>query len=327
MHDVLVTGATGFIGLELSHQLAARPDVKVRATARRVSRAALLRPLDVEVLHANLHNRGSLERAVAGVDTVFHLAGRATFEDIDIIWPTLVDGAVEMAEAAGRAGVERFVYVSSLLVYGDEPDGIDAHTTPAPVIGYGKAKLVAERRLREVCDRHGMVFSALRLPHVYGARDLMFTRIHKGVFVAPGRGHNRYAHLHVDDAVRLLVAVAEQGWSGASAVADRSDVTWDDFFGILRAEYPHFAYAEVPRWLARSGAEVANLVGRSLPWPNLVTPGSVVAWNLEQWVDPTLLWSDLGLEPTYPTVAEGIPAALDDRVAFRWKHPVADRRR
>ncbi len=49
-----------------------------------------------------------------------------------------------------------------------------------------------------------------------------------------------------------------------------------------------------------------------------------MGWNLELPVKPGLVWSDLGVRPRYPTIAEGIPAVLDERVAFRWLHPHAD---
>ena len=42
-------------------------------------------------------------------------------------------------------------------------------------------------------------------------------------------------------------------------------------------------------------------------------------------VAPGMLWDDLGERPRYPTVEDGIPAVLDDCVAFRWVHPLADR--
>ena len=58
--------------------------------------------------------------------------------------------------------------------------------------------------------------------------------------------------------------------------------------------------------------------------PSLYTPDTVVGWNLRLPVEIGLLWRQLGLRPIYPTISEGLPAALDDSVAFRWRHPLTD---
>ncbi len=60
--------------------------------------------------------------------------------------------------------------------------------------------------------------------------------------------------------------------------------------------------------------------------PFLYTPGGVIGWNLALPVQTGLLWEELGIEPEYPTIYEGIPAVLDDSVAYRWLHPLADRK-
>lgn len=59
--------------------------------------------------------------------------------------------------------------------------------------------------------------------------------------------------------------------------------------------------------------------------PTLYTPDAVLGWNLNGHVKRGLLWNELEITPNYPTLYQGIPAVLDDCVAFRWIHPVADR--
>ena len=56
----------------------------------------------------------------------------------------------------------------------------------------------------------------------------------------------------------------------------------------------------------------------------MYTPDTVTSWNLNLPVRPGVLWDELGIRPSYPTIAEGLPAALDECVAFRWTHPHAD---
>lgn len=319
----LITGATGFIGFELAKLMDAegRP---MRLMVRRPARAALLRPLRAELVSADLMAPASLRRATEGVDTVFHLAARAVFEPYRRLRPTIVDGSVALMEAAAEAGVKSFVYASSMLVYDSQSDSIDESTPARPRVDYGVAKLEAEQRLAEIADRVGMKFAAVRLPHVYGASDLLFERLHRGLVIQAGAGRNLYSHLHVKDAARLLLGVAEQGWTGVSAVADQRPTDWREFFSTVWEHYPRFLQVSVPAWLARLGTELLRPVAALRRRPTLITPDTVVSWNLELPIRPGLLWEQLGLVPRYATIDEGIPAVLDDSLAFRWRHPLSD---
>ena len=57
----------------------------------------------------------------------------------------------------------------------------------------------------------------------------------------------------------------------------------------------------------------------------MYTRDTIRGFNLNQPVQPRLLWDDLGLAPRFKTIEEGIPAALDGCLHFRWQHPVFDR--
>jgi uncharacterized protein YbjT (DUF2867 family) len=85
----LVTGATGFIGLEVSRQLAEggmRPRLKVR----RPVRGLMLRNLDAEIMQADIRSPKSLHRLLSGIDTVIHLRARAAFEPYPRLYPSIV---------------------------------------------------------------------------------------------------------------------------------------------------------------------------------------------------------------------------------------------
>lgn len=319
----LITGSTGFIGFELAKLLKAEGQ-SMRLMVRRPQRAALLRPLGAELISADLMAPASLRRATEHVDTVFHLAARAVFEPYRRLRPTIVDGSVALMQAAAEAGVKSFVYASSMLVYDGQRDFIDESTPARPRVDYGIAKLEAEQRLAEIADRVGMRFAAVRLPHVYGASGLLFERLHRGLVIQAGAGHNLYSHLHVKDAARLLLGVAERGWTGASAVADQRPTSWREFFSTVWEHYPRFFQVSVPAWMARFGTELLRPVAALRRRPTLITPDTVVSWNLRLPIRPGMLWDRLELAPTYTTIAEGIPAALDDSLAFRWRHPLSD---
>lgn len=226
--------------------------------------------------------------------------------------------------AAAESGVSHFVYSSSLLVYGSQETEVDQTTPVSPAVAYGRAKVEAEQILAAEAEHSGVKLASLRLPHVYGARDLLFERVHNGPVVFAGRGDNLYSHLHVSDAARVLITAARQGWVGTTPVADDQPTTWSEFAHVLAEHYPRFRAFMLPAGLARLGTELLRPLVALRRRPSLYTPDTVIGWNLNVPVKPGLLWKDLGIRPAYPTIAEGIPAVLDDSVAFRWTHPNAD---
>ncbi|MDO9581972.1 MAG: NAD(P)-dependent oxidoreductase [Desulfomicrobium sp.] len=320
---ILVTGATGFIGLELARHLSSE-GLRPRLLVRRPDRAVLLHGLDAEVVPGDLEDQASLDRAVRGVDTVIHLGGRALFERYELVQGTLVQGSAALMRAAQEAGVRSFVFASSLLVYASNPHPIDATTPLEPLGGYGRAKAEAEDLLTKLAARNGLRLAILRLPHVYGPTSLLFDQIRSGWMFQPGPGANIYSHMHVHDAARLLTAVADSSWSGASPVADASPQRWVDFFARCRSLYPRFHYLRLSSWLALSGAFLAESLSAVRRRPAMLTTDAVRGFNLNLAVRPGLVWDELGLALRFPTIEEGLADVFCRGVPFAWQPSVRD---
>jgi dihydroflavonol-4-reductase len=323
MDKVLVTGATGFIGFEAARQLADR-GLRPRLLVRRPLRGMILKALDAEIMQGDLMQTDSLRRAMAGIDTVIHLGALAAFISYRLVRPSIVGGSRNLVEAAREAGVKQVVYGGSLLVYGDQQGLIDQATRPAPASGYGRAKLEAEQMMQALAEEAGMRFASLRLPHTYGARSLFFEEARKGRIFFPGSGRNRYAHLNVVDAARALIHAAETGLHGVAVVADNLPCTWNEFFEAVRTFYPRLRVTHIPKALALLGTGILDMAGMLLRRPNLYSVGAVRSWNLNQPVEPDTLPRVIGITPLYPTLLEGIPAVLDESIAFCWRHSMKD---
>ena len=165
---ILVTGASGFVGVALCRELLARGH-SVRAAVRRANPADDL-PGAQRVLVPDLATDFDRHALLEGIDVVVHLAAiahRAAHEGETR--RTNVDAAVRLAEAAAGS-VRRFVFMSSVKVHGeDSGDGAYVETTPTwPQDAYGRAKLEAERSLSELAGRTGMEVAMIRPPLVYG---------------------------------------------------------------------------------------------------------------------------------------------------------------
>jgi nucleoside-diphosphate-sugar epimerase len=280
--------------------------------------------MHAELVQGDLGSPKSLERMLAGVDTVIHLGARATFEPYRALRPSIVDGSVNLMGAALKAGVENFVYGGSLLVYGNKTEPITQQTPPDPRIGYSRAKLEAENALMRMAQETGMRFISIRLPHVYGVNSLLFNQIRRGTIVFPGKGSNLFAHLHVEDAARALIEAATEGSAGVWVVADDRNCTWNEVFQVVQHFYPRLKAVRVPRWLALAATRTLDTIHLMRSSWNRYSTGAVKSWTSNLPVVPNTLKELLGIEPVYPTIEQGIPAALDDCVSFYWQHSLID---
>ncbi|MBZ5604562.1 MAG: NAD-dependent epimerase/dehydratase family protein [Acidobacteriia bacterium] len=148
MKPTLVTGASGFIGWHVARKLLDRASA-VRVLARDPSR---VRELDgVEIVRGDLRDAGSLERAVAGVGVVYHIAAdyRLWARDPEEMFRSNVEGTRNLLGAAKAAGVERVVYTSTVGCIGVPRGGLGDETSPVSAEEmkgpYKRSKFEAER--------------------------------------------------------------------------------------------------------------------------------------------------------------------------------------
>ena len=107
-------------------------------------------------------------------------------------------------------------------------------------------------------------------------------------------------------------------------VADDHPVDWNHFFRVIQRHYDRYRSVRIPTGLAIQGARLLELAAALIGNPTLYTPDTVRGWVLNLPVEPGLLWRDLGIRPVYSSIETGVPASLDDEVAFRWRHPMLD---
>jgi len=190
MRRVLVTGATGGLGLSLVAALRAE-GYEVRATGRSRVHEARLRATGAEFVAADLFDRGALCRLCEGVDSVIHAAALSSpwGRDSDFRHAN-VEITKGLMEYARRAACRRFVFVSSPSVYADTCDRLDL-TEDSPLPGrflnaYAATKAEAERLVR-TANSDAMATIAIRPRAIVGPDDQVllprFLRIiRKGVF-------------------------------------------------------------------------------------------------------------------------------------------------
>jgi nucleoside-diphosphate-sugar epimerase len=229
---VLLTGGNGFLGSHVAEWLAAGGH-ELRLSLRRASDTAFIDGLEYERVDGDLRAPAVLESAVSGVDAIVHCAGLTTARNAAEFRAVNDEGSRILAEAAAKAGVERFVYISSLAAQGPSPDGrfYDAmDVRPRPHSPYGKSKLAGEAHVLRLQDK--MQVASVRCPVIYGPRDramLPFYRLVKmRLMPLYGDGQNQLSWVFVKDAasaiVRCLEAPAPSG--RVYTISDGGRHTW-----------------------------------------------------------------------------------------------------
>jgi nucleoside-diphosphate-sugar epimerase len=185
-----ITGATGFVGSRLlTKARAAGHDI--RALTRRPQR----KRKGIEWIDGSLDNSHSLDRLVQGADAVIHVAGVLSAPDAAGFEAGNVAGTAAMLAAAEKAGVKRFVHVSSLAAR--EP-GLSL---------YGASKARSEKLI----EASPLSSAIVRPPAVFGPGDRetleLFKMAARGLVLLPP--HGRLSVIHVDDLARLLLALID----------------------------------------------------------------------------------------------------------------------
>ncbi|MBU6462570.1 MAG: NAD-dependent epimerase/dehydratase family protein [Bradyrhizobium sp.] len=258
--DVLITGASGFVGSAVLRQLY-RAGFAVRALVRRDSVRSNLAATDLQLVEGDLRDIASLEMACSGCRYVFHVAAeyRLSSWDKARILATNVTGTRNLMESALRAGVERIVYTSSVATLGvrhdgtpaDESNSISPQQTTGP---YKRSKVLAEQVVLDMINQRGLPAVIVNPSTPVGPRDIRPTPTGKIIIAAASARLPAYVNtglnlVHVDDVGLGHLAALRRGRIGERYILGGQNVLFSQML-----------------------AEIAELVGRTaprirIPWP------------------------------------------------------------
>ena len=281
---ILLTGITGFIAGHLAERLLAE-GMPVRGTARRpgqtfeVCETSKVSP-GFDTVQADLLDPGSLEQAAAGCRAVVHAAAWTGGPELppEAGYRVNVEGTRNVLAAGQAAGVERFIYVSSVAVYGVNDAPLVDESMPTPPVGqaYSDSKIAAETLVRG----SDLPYVIVRPASTYGPRGTAWTvgpieTIKQGRLVLLGRDTGLVTPGYIDNVVDgLMLTLTHPAALGqAFNLCDDRAVTFREFY----LTYAHMLGKEslptVPGWfagLARStpGNIARRVLGRPPvgPW-------------------------------------------------------------
>ncbi|MCY4171372.1 MAG: SDR family oxidoreductase [Bacteroidetes bacterium] len=241
---VLVTGATGFLGSELVHQLL-KSGYQVRIYRRETSKLDLLNPIENEVEHAvgDITDIDALKQSMKNTQVVFHVAANVQTGSKSLT-KVNVHGTAAVVDAARKSGIERLVHTSSIAPIGQTPGGVSDESTEWPdgasMWPYAKSKHLAElevhRSIAEGLDAV-MVNPSLilgpdtshgKVPHV--SHEFM-QKIQSGkIWLYPKGGTNV---VDVADVAAGHLAALEHGKTGERYILGSENLSWQDILTIL----------------------------------------------------------------------------------------------
>ena len=279
MNDkVLITGASGFVGSAVARKLI-EAGFSVRALVRPTSPRAHLEGLGLDFCEGDLRDRNSIDRAVAGMRFVFHVAAdyRLWARDPSEIFASNVEGTRILMEAAMRAGVERVVYTSSVATIALRPDGTAADESiplreDQGIGAYKRSKIAAERLVEAMVAERGLAAVIVNPSTPIGPCDVRPTPTGR-IIVEAARGRipafvdTGLNFVHVDDVADGHLAALHRGRIGERYILGGQNVVFSqllaDIAGLVGRRAPRIRLpwrALLP--VAYVAEAVANVTGR-----------------------------------------------------------------
>jgi dihydroflavonol-4-reductase len=316
-----VTGASGFIGSNLVHELAARGH-QVKALLRPGADERGLAGARYERVGGDILDRELLERELKGCDWCFHVAAsyHLWLRDYRPMYEANVTGTRTVLEAAGKAGCQRIVYTSTVGCIGlpKEQNGQFTPTTEAVTIApdqlsndYKKSKFQAETLALELFQEKKLPIVIVNPAAPIGPRDVKPTPT--GQVIVDFLNRNLPAYLetglnwvHVRDVAIGHILAAEMGRLGERYILGHADGNWtmrqalETLQELAKLPAPNI---KIPYWIAYGAALANEAISAISGRPPRAPIAGVRMAKYKMWFNPQKAIRELGLPQTPPQQA------------------------
>jgi nucleoside-diphosphate-sugar epimerase len=290
----LVTGGTGFIGSRLIPFLISKGH-NVRALCRPSSDVSVFSEHTAHIFRGDILDRSSVEQAVDGCDSVFHLAGYARnwARDPQVFFDVNVTGTDNVLRAASEAGAQKVIVTSTCMTFGTScgrPHGETEQRNEDFCCDYERSKYHAEQQVERYV-RSGLSAVIVNPTRIFGPGLLRegnaVTKMIKlylgGVWrLILGDGSAVGNYVYIDDVVRGHWLALERGRAGEKYILGGENLSYNMFFECLgAASGKNRKMIHVPLGIGLKISRVAELLGKWFGIYPFITPDWVRLFSLD----------------------------------------------
>ncbi|MEM6517800.1 MAG: NAD-dependent epimerase/dehydratase family protein [Cyanobacteria bacterium P01_C01_bin.70] len=323
--NLLITGATGFIGSAFCQRLFDDPTVNfhtVYATVRDFSKVDSL-PSEIKpLLVSSWQDLCDLFSSLPQIDSVIHLAAcvhQMTQCPDDVYKLINTDYTIALAQAAVKNHVRRFIYMSTVKVIGEgdsDPENrlpYDESTLPRPADGYSLSKWNAEQALIDIAATSELEVVTLRPPLVYGpgvkANFLRLVQLAQSGLPLPLSAiQNQRSLIYIENLVDAMMAciIHPQAANKTFLVTDGQDLSTPELVTKIAAAAGHSCRLfPVPPAVVKLASVCGDAMGKVLGRPLPISSETVTKLTSSLTVDSSKICRELGWHPPF-TVEEAL---------------------
>ncbi|MDY6906550.1 MAG: SDR family oxidoreductase [Thermodesulfobacteriota bacterium] len=311
MKKALVTGAAGFIGSHVVEELL-KENVDVRALVRPGEDIRNIESFDIEIVTGDILDVAAVDKAMQGVDTVFHLAAVFSIwmKNWAGIYEVNMQGSRNVLQSALDNGVGRVVYTSSIAALGISPGkGLSDEDTPFNQYDLGSHYVLTKYLSQQEAlafARKGLDLVVVNPCFPFGANDIGPTPT-GGIIVDILKGYNWFYYagglniVDVRDVARGHVLAAQKGETGRKYILGNCNLTMKEFMRLVYrvSEKKIKVMIPVPLFVLYPFAGFLTWVAdRFTHRPPMTTPVEVRYSKQYLFFDNTRAKNELGLEFT-----------------------------
>jgi nucleoside-diphosphate-sugar epimerase len=311
--NILITGATGFIGRHLANALS-KSEHSVRCLVRKTSNLDFLRNINVEIYYGDLLEKDSIRQALEKVDVIYHLAGQVHSRHKDDYHKGNISTTRNLLDGCREQGLKKIIFLSSVGVY--RPVVTKALLTEEsdcePITFYGKTKLDAE----ELIKKYNIPWVIVRAPVVYGPyQPPVLNRFFLDVFnkkkmYIVGSGDNLRSLCFIDNLVEGLILLSNKPVDGKTYIlSDSQPYTLNEIIEVgskvikQRVEVVH-----LPNFLGNIAWKIYRLMDGMFDLC-LVELYAIKKMQLHEGCDITKARKEIGYNPSI-TLEAGIESTI-----------------
>lgn len=307
---VFVSGATGFIGIQLVKRLVEEGHT-VHALYRSESKAELIRFPAVTLFKGDILDKPSLELAMKGCEEAYHTAAFAGVwaKDPQMVFSLNVNGALNVIEAAGHHLVRRVVVTSTAGILGPSEKEAVNESSPAPSFfftDYEASKYQLEQKLlgRTETDPEVVVVNPTRvfgpgyLSESNGVTKMIKQYVEGSWRLIPGDGNSSGNYVFVEDVVTGHLLAMKKGMPGERYVLGGENISYNQLFNLVRqASGVRKRLFKIPLSVMLATAHLMKAISKVTGRPPLIVPNLVRKFNHNWIVSSKKAADNLGYHP------------------------------